>query len=41
MTVTIYRADGSVAYLHESDEITGEAALPSFRCRVADLFPSR
>jgi Uma2 family endonuclease len=40
-TVTIYRADGSVTYLHEADEITGEAALPTFRCRVADFFPSR
>jgi Uma2 family endonuclease len=40
-TVTIYRADGSMALMHESDEITGESALPTFRCRVADLFPSR
>jgi Uma2 family endonuclease len=39
-TVTVYRGDGSVSFLHESDEITGEAALPTFRCRVADLFVS-
>lgn len=36
--VDIYRADGSVSRLHENDEITGESALPSFRCKVADFF---
>lgn len=25
---------------HEQDEITGEAALPSFRCKVAEFFQS-
>ena len=38
--VTIHRGDGSVAMLHEHDEITGEAALPSFRCKVAEFFPA-
>jgi Uma2 family endonuclease len=37
-TVMIYRADGSVARLHENDEITGETALPTFRCKVAEFF---
>jgi Uma2 family endonuclease len=37
-TVTIYRGDGTVSVLHEPDEITGEAALPSFRCKVAAFF---
>lgn len=37
--VTIHRGDGSIAMLHENDEITGEAALPSFRCKVAEFFP--
>jgi Uma2 family endonuclease len=37
-TVTVYRADGSVALLHAGDEITGEAALPSFRCKVGQFF---
>jgi Uma2 family endonuclease len=37
-TVTIYRGDGTVAVRHERDEITGEAALPSFRCKVAEIF---
>ena len=42
-TVTIYRADGSVARLHENDEISGESALPTFKCKVAEFFvtPSR
>jgi Uma2 family endonuclease len=37
-TVTVYRGDGSIALLHDRDEITGESALPTFRCRVADFF---
>ncbi len=38
--VTIHRGDGSTAVLHEHDEITGEAALPTFRCKVAEFFPA-
>lgn len=37
-TVTIHRADGTVALLHEADEITGEAALPAFRSTVGAFF---
>ncbi len=36
--VYVHRADGSVTKLRESDEITGEAALPGFRRKVAELF---
>jgi Uma2 family endonuclease len=36
--VAIHRADGSVTKLHADDEITGESALPSFRCRVGEFF---
>lgn len=36
--VFIHRPDGSVAKLQETDEITGETALPSFRCKVAEFF---
>lgn len=36
--VHIYRPDGSVQLWSERDEITGEAALPSFRCKVAEFF---
>jgi Uma2 family endonuclease len=36
--VEIYRADGSITLLHENDEITGENALPDFKCKVAEFF---
>jgi Uma2 family endonuclease len=36
--VHIYRPDGSVQLLSEHEEITGEAALPSFRCKVSEFF---
>jgi Uma2 family endonuclease len=39
-TVTTHRADGSVSRLHAKDEITGETALPTFRCKVAEFFES-
>ncbi|HXE56081.1 MAG TPA: Uma2 family endonuclease [Tepidisphaeraceae bacterium] len=39
-TVSIYRADGSVTVLHDSDEITGETALPTFRSPVSEFFVS-
>jgi Uma2 family endonuclease len=35
--VMVHRPDGTVTKLHENDEITGEAALPGFRCRVVEL----
>jgi Uma2 family endonuclease len=37
-TVVIHRADGSVAKLHEPDDITGESLLPGFTCKVAEFF---
>jgi Uma2 family endonuclease len=37
-TVVIHRADGSIPKLHESDEITGESALPGFKAKVAEFF---
>jgi Uma2 family endonuclease len=39
--IQIHRADGSVSKLHEKDQITGEAALPAFRCRVGDLLAAQ
>lgn len=36
--VQVIRADGTAAYLGESDTLEGGDALPGFRCRVADLF---
>lgn len=37
-TVNIYRRDGSTRALRERDEITGESAMESFKCNVADFF---
>jgi len=36
--VFVHRPDGSVSKLLGTDEITGETALPSFRCKVAEFF---
>ena len=36
--VLIYRVDGSISGVREGGELDGEAAVPGFRCRVADLF---
>jgi Uma2 family endonuclease len=37
-TVLVYRADGSIVGLRDSDELTGETVLPGFRCGVSELF---
>jgi Uma2 family endonuclease len=36
--VFVHRADGSVTKLREKDQITGEFALPGFRCEVSEFF---
>jgi Uma2 family endonuclease len=36
-TILIYRADGSIQGLREPDELSGEDALPGFRCRGGAL----
>jgi Uma2 family endonuclease len=36
--VVVHRADGSISWLREKDEIIAETALPTFRCRVSDFF---
>jgi len=38
--VRVYRGDGSVAVLHESDSLNGEDLLPGFSCPVRELFAS-
>lgn len=38
-SITVYRPDGTATVLKADDEITGEAAMPGFRCKVADFFP--
>jgi Uma2 family endonuclease len=35
--VMVHRRDGSVTKVHENEEITGETALPGFRCRVGEF----
>lgn len=37
-TIAVHRADRSVTVLHENDEITGESALPEFRCKISEFF---
>jgi Uma2 family endonuclease len=36
--VVVYRASGRGSRLRAIDEITGESALPSFRCKVSEFF---
>ena len=36
--VMIYRADGTTSRLYEHGEITGEDALPEFKCKVGEFF---
>ncbi|MFI5458410.1 MAG: Uma2 family endonuclease [Isosphaerales bacterium] len=38
-TVHIHREDGSVGWLREDGELSGEHVVPGFRCRVAAIFP--
>jgi len=38
-TVRIHRGDGSVGYLREDDEISGEEIIPGFRCPVREILP--
>jgi Uma2 family endonuclease len=37
-TVQVFRHDGTTGYLRADAELTGEAVLPGFRCRIAELF---
>ncbi len=38
LEVRVYRRDGSLSVLRESDALDGENVLPGFACRVAQLF---
>jgi Uma2 family endonuclease len=40
-TVRVHRGDGSVSYLHEDEELSGEDVVPGFRCPVRAIFPLR
>ena len=37
-SVLVRRLDGTIAEVHEGDELSGEDVVPGFRCRVADVF---
>ena len=38
--VRVHRADGSASWLEEAETLGGEAIIPGFSCRVAELFPA-
>jgi Uma2 family endonuclease len=40
-TVRIHRGDGSIGWLREDGELSGEEVLPGFRCRLATIFPEK
>ena len=40
-TVRVHRGDGTVSYLHEDDELSGEDVIPGFRCTVREILPVR
>jgi Uma2 family endonuclease len=40
-TVRIHRSDGTVSYLHEDGELSGEDVIPGFRCLVREIMPPR
>jgi Uma2 family endonuclease len=37
----VYRRDGSVVWLREKDELSGEDVIPGFRCRLASILPEK
>jgi len=37
-TVTVYRSPSDIKTLTEDEELTGQDAVPDFRCRVGDIF---
>jgi Uma2 family endonuclease len=39
--VRVHRADGSVSFLHENDELSGEDVIPGFRCPITEFLPKR
>jgi len=40
-TVRIHRGDGTVSYLREDQELSGEDIIPGFHCPVREIFPPR
>jgi Uma2 family endonuclease len=40
-TVRVHRKDGSVSWLREWDELSGEDVVPGFRCKLEAIFPKK
>lgn len=40
-TILVHQSEGSLQWLKDADELSGDPVLPGFRCRVGDLFPPR
>jgi Uma2 family endonuclease len=40
-TITVYPRQGRPAIFSDDDEMTAEAVLPGFRCKVSDFFPAK
>jgi Uma2 family endonuclease len=40
-SVHVYRRNGTISLLRESDELSGEDVIPGFRCSVSSIFPAR
>jgi Uma2 family endonuclease len=40
-TLRVHRRDGSVSWLREGDELSGEDVVPGFRCRLEAIFPRK
>jgi Uma2 family endonuclease len=40
-SVTVRQSDGSITLLRDHDEITAGNAIPEFRCKIAEFFPTK
>jgi Uma2 family endonuclease len=40
-TLRVHRRDGSVSWLREKNEISGEDVIPEFRCPLSAIFPQK
>lgn len=40
-TVRVHRRDGTMSWLREADELSGEGVVPGFRCPLSAIFPKK
>jgi Uma2 family endonuclease len=40
-SVHVYRRDGTVSLIRETDDLSGEDVVPGFRCPLASIFPRK